>query len=358
MGPSSHTAVVLTLALLFATVGRADVRLVVLGHKVWRVDPEGQIRPFWCEFRGPQTGGEFGSTYPLPSPDDHWIVFARDHDLHLLDVASGHERRITKFGRPHGVCCASVETLINTWSSDSRRLLLPVSPGETSGPAEEWDHDLLVCKAPYGVYTYDLTTGTTQALALPKDFQFQAWLPDGSFLGTIAQPKPCEGGLQIFRPGEARGRAVGPRGDSPGQVQVSGEGKWAVVYMGVCAAPAKSVGAEILKIDLATGSATTLMPASSWAENQWPAFSPHGGHFSYIHQKRLAEHVFEESLIVDSRRLYSCHEYIDYKWIGDRRVALKCGNEVLVLDIATRHPLSRYSVSALAENWSSDPSLR
>jgi hypothetical protein len=42
MGPGSRTAVVLTLALVFAAAGRADDRLVVLGHRVWRVDPEGR----------------------------------------------------------------------------------------------------------------------------------------------------------------------------------------------------------------------------------------------------------------------------------------------------------------------------
>ena len=115
---------------------------------------------------------------------------------HLLQ-----ERRITKFGRPQGACCASVETLLNAWSCDSRRILLTVTPGEISDPAEEWDHELLVCKAPYSFYAYDLTTSATQALALPDDFQFQAWLPDGSFLGTIAQQKLCEGGFQICRAG-------------------------------------------------------------------------------------------------------------------------------------------------------------
>lgn len=336
-----RTGLVIALGLFLSLAGRADDRFVALQRKVWRVDTTGRIAPFSYEFPGLQMAGEFGSTYPLPSPDSRRIVFARDHDLHLLDVASGQERRITKLGRPQGECCASVETLVNAWSTDSRYIMFTVTHGETSGPAEDWDRDLLVCKAPYGFYTYEVATGTTQPLVLRTDFRFEAWLPDGAFLGTISQPKPCEERLQVFQPGQARGKAVAPRG-SAFQVKVTSDEKWAVGIIGPCDAHLNSATAAIFKIDLTTGSATPLGPSNSWA-NQWPALSPDGDHFAYVHQERLAEHVFRQSLIVDEQPLYSCQGNIDYKWVDNRRIAAACDNEVLVLEIANRRPLSRYS---------------
>lgn len=39
-------------------------------------------------------------------------------------------------------------SLVTAWSADSRQILFAVTPGETTGPAEEWGQDLLVRKAP------------------------------------------------------------------------------------------------------------------------------------------------------------------------------------------------------------------
>ena len=99
--------------------------------------------------------------------------------------------------------------MVTAWSVDSRQILFAVIPGETTGPAEEWGEDLLVREAPYGFYTYDVARETNHRLRLPREFQFEAWLPDGSFLGTELETKPCEQRLLLFRDGEAQGTAVG-----------------------------------------------------------------------------------------------------------------------------------------------------
>src|SRR5215472_7112153 len=117
MAFSSRVGSALALALLVATASRPGNRLVNLGHTVWQVDPLGKIEPFSYQFPVGMHANVFGSTEPLPSPDSRWVAFSREHaptgftapgeDLHLLDVSSGLERQITRFGRPQGKRYAS-----------------------------------------------------------------------------------------------------------------------------------------------------------------------------------------------------------------------------------------------------------
>ena len=350
--PSIGLTVALTLFL--TGVSSASDRIVVLLGKVWSVSPEGQIESFPYKFPAGSFGGVFGSTEPLPSPNSRWIVFSRDldctgypftecgNDLHLLEVESGRERRITSFGQPRGAQYASVDVLMTVWSTDSRQILFSVVPGETSGAAEEWGHDLLVRKADYGFHIYDLATATIHSVTLPKDFQFQAWLPDGSFLGAISKAPPCAEKLLKFRFGDTQGADVGAPNGSLDQVKVSSDGKWIIGYMdGGCQQPET---AQLIKIDLSDMAATPVVPLAAWAENQWPDFSPDGDHISYVHQQDMVEGIYDESLIVDGRPVYACRGSMNYKWVDERSIAAACENEVVVLDVSTRTVLSRLMV--------------
>ena len=363
MAFSSRVGSALALALLFATASRPGDRLVNLQHRVWQVDPLRKIEPFSYQFPVAMHANVFGSTEPLPSPDSRWVVFSREHahvgytapgeDLHLLGVSSGQERQITRFGRPQGKRYASVEVVVTAWSADSRQILFAVIPGETTGPAEEWGEDLLVRKAPYGFYTYDVAKGTSHRLRLPKEFRFGAWLPDGSFLGTDSETKPCEQRLLLFREGEAHGTAVGAPSGSPSQLQVSDDGKMVIGYFGGgCEQPET---AAITKINLETKVATQVVTMSPWAENQSPAFSPDGNHISYTHRTGMVAGILHESLIVDGRPLYSCQGGINYRWIDERSIAAACQNEVLVLDVtASPKPVqtaSSASPSVISIRW-------
>jgi len=314
----------------------AEDRLLKLSGTIWRVTPQGKVEPFRYNFSQMGDYGlvDFGSTSPLPSPNSRWIVFGRDNNLHLLNVATGRERTLTQYGRPFAWPYTSVEVLISAWSPDSGRILFAVVSGETDCPAEDCEHDRLIRKAPYGFYVYDLETERTRRIPVPKGFKFSAWLPDGRFLGRVStvNMKPCEERLEIFAQGERRGTEVGAPLGSPGQLEVSSDGRWAVGDFSVaCDEPAK---AQLVKIDLQRRSATLVMPPAPWAENQQPHFSPAANHVAYVHQDPIDDHgVPDTHLIVDNEPLSSCHGYINYEWIDERSIAVSCPGKAV--DIVT-----------------------
>ncbi len=191
MGYGVGTSLLLGLALSVACSSRFPGRLIALEHEVWAVDSDGRIAPFPYEFAAGYNENLFGTTAPWPSPDSRWIVFGRNLDLHLLNVATRQEQQITHLGRPYVPGrYAPVDVLATAWSADSRRLLFTVAPGEVV--CEYCDDSVRIAQAPYGLHIYDVVTGASHPLALPKAFQFQAWLPDGSLLGIVPQREPCK----------------------------------------------------------------------------------------------------------------------------------------------------------------------
>jgi Tol biopolymer transport system component len=200
--------------------------LVVLQSRVWQVNLAGQITSFPYTFSRSYDVNTLGSTAPTPSPDGQWIAFGRfgtDYDIHLLDVKSGREHRITKFGQGPRRSYTYVDAVIVAWSPDSRRLLCAVAPGETTSEEDE----LAIPEAPYGFYLYDITSRKTQRVALPKGFQLRAWLPDGRFLGVLpAQRNHEEDKLVILQPGSRQEVAIRTSVGFPSQAQVTADGKW------------------------------------------------------------------------------------------------------------------------------------
>jgi len=167
-----------------------------LRYRVWRVGSKG-VEPL------PFDENILGRTMPVPSPNGRWIAFVNpveDYDIHLLDVCTLHERRITRFGQAPRRGYTWVEAEAEGWSPHSGRLLLKVAPGGT----ESEGGDLAVPEAPYGIYVYDPATSTTKPLTLPKEFEFIAWLRDGRFVGVLPGRLPRDDKLVILRPGEAR----------------------------------------------------------------------------------------------------------------------------------------------------------
>jgi len=313
------------LILLCTLAGRAGDHLLRLQGKVWRVTLEGRVAPFSYPFPVVQMGeAGFGSTEPLPSPDGRWIAFGRDHNLHLLNASSIQERQISRYGRPALGRYTSVEVLATAWSVDNRRILFAVVPGDTF--CEDCD-EYQIREAPYGFFSYDVTTGAAQRVLLPKTFQFEAWLPDGRFLGTLAQTNPGDQTLLVFRPGAAQGAPLIRPGFSLGQVQVSADGRWAIGQ--------NATG--IFKIELTTRSIAPVVsdPAGAHAY-QWPAFSYDGDHIAYTRRDRMAAGIPEESLIVDGRTLYSCEGPVSYAWVNDQTVVIGCRDKVTLLAALTR----------------------
>lgn len=344
---SRRESLAVALAMVFTTLARADYRIIVLGqvvsqvlqYRVWQVNSRGQIAPFPYEFPSGYDATLLGSTVPLPSPDGRWIAFGRDYDIHLLDVSSRRERQITTLGQPPRKGYTFADVLLDAWSPDSRQFLFAVNAGETTS---EWG-ELSVPDAPYGFYIYDLATETSRMIALPKTFQFAAWLQDGRFLGTMSRPgPPCEvDRLVQVRPGDTQGVAMRAPAGSVSRAQVSADGKClTAVFVRGCKDPHR---AEIARIDLATMSVTQVVPLHSWTGNEFPAPSPNAQHISYKRMIRMVKGIPQESLIVDQRPLYSCPGVIDYKWLDEQSIAVACQDSVLVLDVKTGHTLGRYT---------------
>ncbi|MGH9431861.1 MAG: TolB family protein [Terriglobia bacterium] len=325
------------LGLILSASSAAGNRLVVLQHRVWRVGSQGQIEPFAFAYPPWYDDNLQGSTLPSPSPDGRWIAFGRQYDAYLLDVSSRQERRITKFGRAPHRRYVYVDVLIDGWSPDSSELLLAVGHGEDTSE----EGDLLVPKAPFGFYVYNLTAGTTKPVALPKTFEYRAWLPDGRILGVVPARVPGEGErLVTLRPGDARVVPVRVPIGALSHVQVSEDGKWMVGLLVGKRQPHKT--ARIVKINLGTMSITLLASLGSWTGNERPAVSPHGEHFSYVRMTQMVKGIPQEEIIVGERTLYSCPGPIDYRWVSGHTIALSCRNEVEVLDAPSGRALSSY----------------
>ena len=330
----------------------AALHLVVLrtvlgqnqGRWVWEVGSEGRIAPFRYTFPASYEGSLLGSTLPSVSPDGRWVAFGEpsgDYDLHLLDVRSGQERRITRLGRRPRRGYTFADVLFDGWSPDSGAFLFTVAHGETTS---EWG-DLQVPDAAYGSYIYNLKDGTTRCATLPKAFEFVAWLPDGRFLGVIQGQRPQEPDRPVLlRPGDAQGTEVRTPAGYPEQLQASADGKW---LTGLLVRSGRERGtAQIVKINVSTMSLVPLVSLNSWTGNERPALSPPDGeHFSYTLQTRMVQRIPEESLFVDGRLVYSCHEPIDYRWVDERSIAVACQDQALVLDSASGKTLGRYSLA-------------
>ena len=347
-----RVGLLLLLGLGSLTSGELGSRLVILRgqvhqalcYRLWKVGPHGQITPFRYDFPAPYEGGLLGSTAPSPSPDGRWIAFGQargDHDLHLLDVRLGMERRITRLGQPARSGYTSADVLFDGWSPDSRAFLFTVVSGETSS---EWG-ELQVPDAAYGSYIYNLADGTTRRVILPKGFEFVAWLSDGRFLGVIAAQRHQEPNRPVLlRPGDVQGTEVKTQAGYPEQVQASADGKW---LTGLLVGSAREHGtAQIVKINASTMAVLPLASLSSWTGNERPALSPPDGeHFSYTLQTRMVKGIPEDTLFVDGRLLRSCRGPIDYRWVDQRSIALACQDEVLVLDSTSGKTMGRHSLA-------------
>ncbi len=207
--------VLLALGLIVGCYGRSHNRLILLQHRLWQVSSQGRIIAFPYSFPSAYDDELAGSTLPLPSPDGRWIAFGQfggDYDLHLLDVRSGRERRITRLGQPSRNGYVWVSVLLDGWSPDSRQLLFAVAPGEDTSESG----DLAVPQPCHRFYIYDLATERAHAVELPRDFQFAAWLPDGRFLGVIPAQRPQEDErLVMLPPGDTQGLTVTTKEGTP-----------------------------------------------------------------------------------------------------------------------------------------------
>jgi WD40-like Beta Propeller Repeat len=313
-----------------APVGQVVPSLV---YRVWRVGGNGRVVPLPYGFSDSYFDSVEGSTAPSPSPDGRWIAYGNgngDYEIHLLNVGTLRQLKITHWGAPPTIRSVSVNVLIDGWSPDSRRLLLNVTPGEDTTERG----DLAIPKALYGFYEYDVASGRTTPVRLPARFAFVAWIPGGCFVGVLPGGFPPESHLVMLRPGQGGATRVTTLNASLYQTRVSMDGKWLVgLHTENGGQPGKGP-AQIVKVNLRTMAVRSLMTLNWWSGNEQPALSPDDKQVAYKREKLEHETYYtpREGLFVDGRRIYSCPGPIDFKWVDDRMIALACQDDVLVLD--------------------------
>jgi hypothetical protein len=276
--------------------------------EVWKIDPVGGIDRLDYDFGGPgQQASMQGTTGPLVSPDQKRIAFTRGNDLWVLDLATMSSTQATKVGRPYTSQLASVFVLITSWSSDSRKILYHVEKGETEDP-DTAGPERKLRKAPYGDHIYDLETQNSLPTFLPGEFL--AWLPGGDFLVKRGEL----GNAQLMRVhlGAKTGRLVVAEPGDYGQVELRPDCKQLMARRGT----------EIVRIDLVDGKMSVLAKGT-WAEFQWPAYSPSGTHLSYLRQYPLSTPGwYGRELLVDGASVYRSDKDFSRYWIDDETLAL------------------------------------
>jgi N-acyl-D-aspartate/D-glutamate deacylase/dipeptidyl aminopeptidase/acylaminoacyl peptidase len=111
---------------------------------------------------------------PLPSPTDNRVIFSRDGQLHLVEIADGSE--------PHPLFIARGNNGSAQWSPDGRRLVFNSSRGT---------HSLI------GIYDFEKRTIEYLAPSVDRD-SAPRWSPDGKRIAFIRQPARGSGPRPIF----------------------------------------------------------------------------------------------------------------------------------------------------------------
>lgn len=311
---------------------------------VYRIAPDSVVHPLALGIHGKWATLQ-GSTGPAVSADDRWIAFTQNHDLWLCDTSSGACSQTTSLGQPATWSLASVDVLITAWSANSRELLLHVTAGETE-LADVDVPELKVRKAPYGFYRFKMAEHSLELLKVPDNFEFEAWLPNGEFIGSLEPILPeqtCrENPLVIVREGAS---AIPIDANAaPGrlsQVAVSSDGISAAMSV-QCS---RSNFSQIVRFDLENRAFSSVSAKGEYAEYQWPRFSPSARQLTWIRSRHAEGKLAQDTLILDDKPIYECITGIDYSWIDNSRIGLICGSQVIVIDSTSGKELSKTQIN-------------
>ena len=216
----------------------------------------------------PWTQGD-RDTSPRISPDGRWVVFLRNHQLHVIPADGGEARRLTDLP-------GEVSTPV--WAPDSRRVAFvarvpePGRYGAEGAPEAEAPRRITDVRYRFDdvgflrdrfqqVFVVDVEAGEVRQLTdSPADFEGPAWSPDGRHVLVIG-PRQDAGELvlhdDVYAVPAAGGETV---------VAVRGEGMVSVI-----AAYADQIFLVGTEFD---GLASGPIPASVWAAPWDPAGSP------------------------------------------------------------------------------------
>src|SRR4051794_1554068 len=103
----------------------------------------------------------YGTTDPVISPDAGRVAFIRDHSAFIAPLKAsglGRETRIAQ-GNSGGAGLLPLNSFIVGFAADSKSLYYSVAPGRDPCP-DCPKHQIAPQKADYGLFLYDIATGT------------------------------------------------------------------------------------------------------------------------------------------------------------------------------------------------------
>lgn len=299
---------------------------------LWKASSSGKISPVNPAFAIWSVDGYFNDI-PAVSPDNRMLAFAWYGDLWVRDLASLEEWRITKSARPDDGEYARVGVEVRGWSPGSDRLLYEIVrpdrfPRDSCGMEER--PAPIVRAAPYGLYLYELRSHTSRAVTLPGEFA--AWIA-GDEIAVSAGPRPFVASYLRTKLGATD---TAPKPFLPdrrcGQFQTHPEGSR---LLALCDWDDKS---QLVELDLLDGHVMSTMAEGTFAEHQWPRFSPSGRRIAWIRQSRFRGAQPIGALIVDSNTTFACPgagSVIGYRWIDDDTVFCDCADDFYVVEVPT-----------------------
>ena len=306
----------------------ADDKFVYFYPSIHRISAGNQIQAFQLPENEELFLSTGGRTIPMVSPDNRWIAFIRENDLWLYNTRTRATQRATHVGRPYTKIFASVLALGVTWSADSTKVLINVTPGETECVDCDDRGDWKKRRANYGYFTYNIASGALTRMALPADFDVWDWRADGRLVGTRAfteDPSPL-----MVVPGAKPQPVPGLEGRNVLGLSISRDGSWGV------AATSEYGTNHIVRVDLRAGTAVALTAEGRFGEYLAPDISPEEAHVSWVHRTG-AVNASNNDLVVDGKTVFtSAARVLIYEWLDERRIAVSDGGRVQVIEIGSQ----------------------
>lgn len=305
-------------SLLMSTLAWSEEGILVSDYhshsKVFRVFSNGQVDAVF-----PPTSAQNGKEIAQVeiSPTQQFIAYSLQEDIWLYDVVKKTTTRVTQVGKPYTKKLASVYAHIKRWSADGSKILYSVNAGETEDP-EGYEPNRIKRQAQYGVYAFNVQTRRSTPVSFPREeVDDSAWLANGDFIfienDRVVRYDPTTKISTVIS-----SKLVGLNG---WQVDVSRDETQMVFTVD---ASSRMKNSALVKLDIANGKSTALTKNGSWAEFQFPKFSPSGRKVSYEHRVgSSATHLPIVELVVDGRAIYSFEGNLRYYWVNESTLVLK-----------------------------------
>ena len=301
------------------------------GGTMWKVSSSGSIEHFEPALDADWNSGYFDDPH-LVSPDGRRLVYRKNGDLWIHDLATSEDRQATTVAKPYDGHFSALGAQFVAWSPHGDRFLYEVTDPAHFPPAGCADEPPPAVRREfaYGYYVYDLHDRSTHFTKLPG--RIMLWLSDEEVV--VSSGTPVRWTPPYFR--------MGLGGDNPrllpfpsnldcGQPAADATGSRLLVD---CTSGIKT--SEIVELDLGDGSICSVSEVGEFAEFQWPSYSPSGREVAWVQELRTGGIWTETRILVDSKPVFGCEQLaVSFRWIDDDTILAICRHGLTVLDLRT-----------------------